>query len=166
VPSGARAAGVGGAVIVIGIDPGTKCGWAVLGKAGARLGSGVWDLSSRRHEGGGMRYLRARRYLSELLDAYPDAVVGYEEIRRHAGTSAAHVYGGIVAVITSACEAREQAYSARPVGSVKKLATGKGNANKERMIEAAKERWGVDPSDDNEADALWIAEHLREELVG
>jgi Holliday junction resolvasome RuvABC endonuclease subunit len=146
----------------IGIDPGTKCGWALLDAEGARLASGVWNLASRRHEGGGMRYVRARRCLGELLDSYPDSILGYEEIRRHVGTSAAHVYGGIVAVISSECEVREVPYSGRPVGSVKKHATGKGNANKELMIGAANRRWGPHMvQDDNEADALWIADHIR-----
>ena len=38
---------------------------------------------------------------------------------------------------------------------IKKFATGKGNANKEAMIEAAKEL-GYNPKDDNEADAIHI----------
>ena len=40
-----------------------------------------------------------------------------------------------------------------PVGTIKKHATGKGNAGKDEMIIAAKSR-GHDPKDDNEADAL------------
>lgn len=40
-----------------------------------------------------------------------------------------------------------------PVGTIKKHATGKGNASKDEMIEAMKAR-GHSPADDNEADAL------------
>ena len=40
-----------------------------------------------------------------------------------------------------------------PVGTIKKHATGKGNAGKSEMIVAAKVR-GHNPVDDNEADAL------------
>lgn len=150
----------------IGIDPGTACGWAVLAVDGSRLASGVWNLASRRHEGGGMRYVRARTSLLALLDAYPYAALGYEEVARHAGTTAAHVYGGLVAVITSACEERGVPYSGQPVGSVKRHATGKGNANKEAMVGAALARWGgVNVEDDNEADALWVADLLRAGLA-
>jgi Holliday junction resolvasome RuvABC endonuclease subunit len=147
-------------MIIIGIDPGTACGWAVYD---TNLGwtSGVWDLKSRRHEGGGMRFLRLRGYFGELLTIAGDVgAVFYEEVRRHMGTDAAHVYGGIVAVITEECEARvpKTPYMGIPVGTVKKLATGKGNAGKPAMIEAALARWpGFKPADDNEVDARWIA---------
>ena len=146
---------------ILAIDPGTKCGWCVRVEtpSGAlSYDSGVWDLGARRHEGGGMRFLRLRRLLGEALATKPDLVV-YEEVRRHLGTDAAHVYGGIVAVISSECESREIPYTAIPVATVKKLATGKGNADKEKMVAAAQARWpGWEFEDDNEADARWIAE--------
>lgn len=149
----------------IGIDPATACGWALLSSDGSRIASGVWDLKSRRHEGGGMRYLRARRMLIELLDGREIEAVGYEEVRRHAGTSAAHVYGGLIAVITAVCEEREIPYQGQPVGTVKKLATGKGNASKTAMVRAAEDRWSMTVSDDNEADALYVAEATRREVT-
>jgi Holliday junction resolvasome RuvABC endonuclease subunit len=40
-----------------------------------------------------------------------------------------------------------------PVGTIKKHATGKGNAPKQAMIDAGRAR-GFDPADDNEADAI------------
>lgn len=143
----------------IGIDPGTTCGWCVLRPDGSRIASGTWDLRPRRHEGGGMRYVRLERYLSELLDAHPDAILGYEEVRRHAGTDAAHVYGGIVGIITAVCERRTVPYSGVPVGTVKRTATGKGNADKAAMVASATARWG-EVADDNEADACWVAAAL------
>lgn len=151
------------AVTFIGIDPGTQCGWAVLSAGGERIASGNWNLAPRRHEGGGMRFVRLERYLAELLDTYGEqAQVGYEEVRRHLGTDAAHIYGGIVATLTRVCEARSVPYMGVPVGTVKKRATGKGNAVKVAMMEAAQARWGWPVATDNEADALWIAEVLRE----
>ena len=150
-----------GKVITIGIDPGTRCGWAVIYPDGFHE-SGVWNLTSKRHQGGGMRYVNFKREFSSMLgDALllGPCVVYYEEVRRHAGTSAAHVYGGIVAHLMAVCEEDGVPYSSIPVGTIKKHATGKGNASKEMMIEAARVRWpGFEPQDDNEADARWIAE--------
>lgn len=140
---------------ILAIDPGTKCGWAI--KVDGHVVSGVWDLSPRRHEGGGMRYLRVLRHLEEICEtsAKPGMVV-YEEVRRHAGTDAAHVYGGIIATIQAYCENRKIPYTGIPVGTIKKTATGKGNANKEAMLEAAARQWpGYQCADDNEADARW-----------
>lgn len=144
---------------ILGIDPGTACGWAVLTLDGARIASGTWSLAARRHEGGGMRYLRVRRHVEEILGQFAIEQLAYEEVRRHAGTDAAHVYGGIVSQITAVCESRSPPvpYTGAPVATVKRLATGKGNADKDAMIAAATELFGFTPGDDNEADALFIA---------
>ena len=151
-------------MIVIGIDPGTACGWSVL-RDGQHVASGTWDLSSKRHEGGGMRYLRFRRYFRELLAGLDSPAVAYEEVRRHAGTSAAHVYGGIIAVLASECEELQVPYQSIPVATVKRKATGKGNASKGMMIEAARKRWGAQVQTHDEADALWIAVCLTDDLA-
>jgi Holliday junction resolvasome RuvABC endonuclease subunit len=47
------------------------------------------------------------------------------------------------------------------VGTIKKHATGSGNAKKPAMVEAARLRWSVDVTDHNHADALCVlALHL------
>lgn len=151
-------------MITVSIDPGTRCGWAVLDAMGQRIASGDWDLSPRRHESAGMRFVKFERSLLDVLNTYPDCIVAYEEIRRHAGVDAAHVYGGIIATLQRVCLTRPAGpieYVGVPVGTVKKRATGKGNASKEAMIAAAEARWGVAVSSDNEADALWIGETWR-----
>lgn len=147
----------------IGIDPGTRTGWAVLAADGACLASGTWALDNRKGDGAGMRYLRFGRLFRELLAAFPGSMVGYELVARHVGTDAAHVYGGLVAQLMCACEELVVPYSGIAVGTVKKHATGKGNANKGVMVFAAMDRWPHAPvMDDNEADSLWIADALRE----
>ncbi len=149
---------------ILAIDPGTSCGWAVRHAPDA-WDSGVWDLAPRRHEGGGMRFLRLRAYLREVLDRFPPDVVAYEEVRMHRGVDAAHVYGAIVGVLTEECEARKIPYAAVHYATAKKVATGKGNADKDAMVAAANARWPRrEPFDDNEADARWIAEAAALEL--
>lgn len=146
-------------MIVLAIDPGTSCGWAIRYENGA-MDAGTWDLSSRRHEGGGMRFVRLRSHLANLIEAAGPTLIAYEEVCAHRGTDAGHIYGGIIAVISEECEARKIPYQGIPVGTVKKHATGKGNADKVAMVKAANARWGLslDLSDNNEADARWIAE--------
>ncbi|WP_428544039.1 hypothetical protein [Profundibacter sp.] len=103
-----------------------------------------------------MRYLRFVNWLTELDQlAGPIATIWFEEVRRHAGTDAAHVYGGLMATLTAWAEMRGVPYQGVPVGTIKKHATGKGNASKAMMIEAAQAR-GYRPADDNEADAIAI----------
>ncbi|MCX8006193.1 MAG: hypothetical protein N2688_14785, partial [Burkholderiaceae bacterium] len=45
------------------------------------------------------------------------------------------------------------AYEGVPVGTIKRFATGRGNADKAAMIAAVRAR-GFAPADDNEADAI------------
>jgi Holliday junction resolvasome RuvABC endonuclease subunit len=79
--------------------------------------------------------------------------VYFEEVRRHVGVDAAHAYGGFLATLTAWCEHHQIPYQGVPVGTIKKHATGKGNASKDDMIAAIRLR-GFQPTDDNEADAL------------
>lgn len=136
---------------ILAIDPGTKCGYAAT-LDGIRT-SGVWDLSVHRYEGDGMRYVRLRKYLREMGKV--DLIV-FEEVRRHAGCLAAHIYGGIISHIMEYAEVNQINYVACPVGTLKKFATGKGNAGKDAMIKTCRDRLEVKPKDDNEADALWL----------
>lgn len=143
---------------ILGIDPGTNCGWALKSGNGNFL-SGVWNLKGGRYEGGGMRFVRLKNFLNTMAQTSRVEMVVFEEVRRHLGTDAAHIYGGVIATLCAWCEENKIPYQGIPVGTVKKLATGKGNANKEQMLAAAQKRWPTHVFiDDNEADARWIAE--------
>ena len=103
-----------------------------------------------------MRYLRFTDWLVEtaMLSGGINRLV-YEEVHRHAGTDASHVYGGFLGTLTAWCEEHEVPYQGIPVGTIKRFITGKGNADKQAVIEAIRAR-GYHPSDDNEADAIAI----------
>ena len=140
---------------MLALDLGTRTGWAHAG-ADQIVTSGVTEFRNDRWQGGGMRFLRFRAWLDEMrrLTGGFDQLV-YEQVRRHAGADAAHVFGGWLAILSVWCEQNGIAYQGVPVGTVKKHATGNGNAGKPAMIAAARAR-GFDPTDDNEADALAI----------
>ena len=101
-----------------------------------------------------MRFLRFKRWLTELK-AVTDSIdaLHFEEVRRHVSTDAAHAYGGFLATLTAWCEHHQIPYQGVPVGTIKKHATGKGNAGKDEVIASVRAR-GHAPGDDNEADAL------------
>lgn len=133
------------------LDLGTRTGFA-YGNAGAVV-SGVWDFRTSRHEGAGMRYLRFAKALGDLHRSHGIDEAAFEEVRRHRGTTAAHVYGGFMGTLLAFCDDNGVPYRSVPVGEIKKHWTGKGNADKEAMVREA-ERRGHTPADDNEADAL------------
>ncbi len=143
---------------ILALDLATQTGWACEGSG--VITSGTVGFKGRdRYEGGGMRYLRFRKWLREMIELGKPELVVYEEVRRHMSTDAAHVHGGLLAVMQAELEAKEIPYTGIPVGTVKKVATGKGNASKDEMIAAAKAKWPRENIvDDNQADALWILE--------
>ena len=139
---------------ILALDLGTTTGWASL--IGGIVHSGTVSLRPSRYDGGGMRYLRFRGWLDSIAeDSGIPAAIHFEEVRRHVGTDAAHVYGGLLAILTAWAEQREIPYQGVPVGTIKRHITGKGNADKAAVIAAVRAR-GFNPADDNEADALAI----------
>ena len=140
---------------VLAIDLGTITGWAVRNSR-CRILHGTAEFRPSRYEGGGMRYLRFGKWLDQTLDVTGGIdAIHYEEVRRHAGTDASHVYGGLLATLTAWCEDRSIPYGGVPVGTWKRHACGKGNASKDEVLAAMRER-GFEPADDNEADAIAI----------
>ena len=138
---------------VLALDLGSTTGWALRGRDD-HITSGTIVHRNDRWQGGGMRFLRFRQWLTEMkhVSGGIDAVV-YEEVRNHAGTDAAHLFGGWLAILSAWCEHHGIPYEGVPVGTIKRFATGKGNADKAAMVAAMKAR-GFNPADDNEADAL------------
>ena len=140
---------------LLALDLGTTTGWAIRGFDGL-ITSGTASFKPGRYDGGGMRYLRFTNWLTELDRlSGPIEAIFFEEVRNHKGVDASHVYGGLMATLTAWAELRGVPYQGVPVGTIKRHATGHGNANKQAMIDAARQR-GFSPTDDNEADAIAI----------
>ncbi|MFZ5557372.1 MAG: crossover junction endodeoxyribonuclease RuvC [Pseudomonadota bacterium] len=138
---------------ILALDLGTTSGWALRDRTG-RITSGSQSFKPQRFEGGGMRYLRFGRWISEIQTSVSELQFLYfEEVRRHVSTDAAHAYGGFLATLTAWCEHHGVPYQGVPVGTIKKHATGSGRAGKDAVMAAVRRR-GHAPADDNEADAL------------
>lgn len=138
---------------ILALDLGTACGWARWDSPVALMTFGTFDLKPGQHSGAGMRYLKFRRELDKFVGLVDE--VTYEIVRRHIGTAAAHVYGGLHGVLTAWCEENNIPYEGESVQAIKRAATGKGNASKEEMIAAA-EALGFKPKTSDEADAIHL----------
>lgn len=146
--------------MLLALDLGTKCGWATNSNAG--IAHGMQEFKNDRFSGGGMRFLKFEKWLQELPK--PTQVV-FEEVRRHAATDAAHVYGGLMATLTKWCESEGIPYQGVPVGTIKKFWTGKGNGNKEAMLKAGYKRGFKQVDDDNEMDAIALLHYWLKECM-
>jgi Holliday junction resolvasome RuvABC endonuclease subunit len=141
--------------VMLFIDPGTASGFAVgsMVKGTPQVVSGDWDLSRTRFDAWAMTPIKLKREMEKWHRATQFEHVGYEQVRRHMSTDAAHLYGALIAAIQEFCLTKGILFESVGVGTLKKFWTGSGNATKPDMIRVARER-GFEPDTDNEADAL------------
>jgi len=150
---------------ILALDLATKTGWAAYhGGCGGAMNSGIQDFTLKRGESPGMKFLRFRAWL-DVMQALlnPIDVIYYEQAHHRGGAATQSAYGFVTDVLAFAAQHNIQT-SAIHTGTLKKYATGKGNAKKPEIIAAA---WalGWDPKDDNEADAMFIRKFAMGELL-
>jgi len=146
---------------ILALDLGTTAGWARCARDGT-VTSGSQSFAVKRMETAGQRWLKFRMFLSEQRQQAGEIhAVYYEDVKNHAGTLAAHIYGGFLATLEAWCASNNVPLKAVGVGTVKKHWTGNGAAKKDLMIATAKAK-GFHPVDDNHADALAILSLARE----
>lgn len=133
---------------ILSLDIATNTGWKTS------TSSGVWNLKPNRGESEGMRVVRFKSKVRELIDLEKITLVSYE---RPAGVhkSSIMVASEMIGVLKDLCIELGVDLACYSATEIKKHATGKGNANKEAMIKAAIEL-GFNPKDDNEADAIHL----------
>jgi Holliday junction resolvasome RuvABC endonuclease subunit len=142
---------------ILALDPATHCGWAINHDL-----YGVWNLSAKRDESVGMRLIRLRSKLQEIIQCEHINLVVFE---RPGGRfkAAIIVQSEIQGQIKTVCHDHDVEYRAYSSKEIKKFATDNGNASKLKMVKAAKDKLGYLGDNDNEADALWTLELAKSE---
>lgn len=134
---------------LLAIDPATVTGWATKDEYG------TWNLKKRKQESDGIKWLRFRAMLDEMCKLAKITIIAYERPSgRHAGAVIHHAK--LAGIIEEYCADNELEHVAYSATEIKKHATGKGNCNKDAMIESAKSELDYSGNDNNEADALWL----------
>ena len=140
---------------ILALDMATVTGWATL--INGRIESGFQDFAKRRGESNGMLFLRFNAWLDgigkDLNGKSMIELIVYER---------AHHRGGAATEIGVALMTRAQEYAVKigaeymavHTASLKKFATGRGNASKGCMVAWASGRMKRKITDDNEADAI------------
>ncbi len=141
---------------ILALDVATKTGW-FNGVAG-----GTWDFKLKRDESAGMRLLRFRSKLQEVITLDRPELVVFEQT---AGRfkSALIVQAEIHGVMKTVLDDDGIPYKSYAATAIKKFATGKGNAKKDAMIRSCVEKLGITPVDDNHADAIWLYKIAQED---
>lgn len=133
---------------ILALDIATKTGWRTA------TASGVWDLKPNRGESEGMRVVRFKSKVKEIIALEEINLISYE---RPAGMhkSSIMVASQMVGVLLDLCIELNIDVACYSANEIKKFATDKGNAGKPLMIQAAIDL-GFNPKDDNEADAIHL----------
>lgn len=167
--------------MILGLDLGTNCGYCYgfLTSNDSFIVEpwqmGIWDLSAGPYDSGAIRFVRLRKLLSALKPdfvAYEDvkftpseAITKFSAARVMArAAKASELIGAFRATVILWCEERNIPSTGFGIGTIKKRATGSGNAGKEEMIRACNEffKTDFDPDTytstgvDNIADAAFV----------
>ncbi len=137
-------------------DLATKTGWAVV-ENGIIKSSGVQSFAKKRGETNGIVFLRLHKWLDDMVALCESSPVVVYEQAHFRGGPATELCVGMQTHLQSWCAAKSIECAPVTTSQLKLFATGKGNAGKEIMIEAAEKKLGRPPIDDNEADAVHIA---------
>ena len=154
--------------LVLGLDLGTNCGYSycyvkkgeLIVPEKLDIHIGQWDLSAGPYDSGALRFVRLRQFLSVLkpnLIAFEDVRYTPSEkltkfnmhsIIARAATSC-EFFGALKATVCTWAEEYGVPSGSFPIGTIKRRATGKGNANKSDMIKACNEMFRTEFDSEN-----------------
>lgn len=150
---------------ILALDLGVATGWAV--RLNGTIQSGVWMLDPDLSDLGESRFSVLQARLDELWGIVAGRIdaVCIGTVPHYTGAAAAFVCGGYHAIALAWFENRQLPCRRCSNFDVKGHATGKRNASKDAMKDAAVAR-GWTFADDNEADALWLLDYALHCPVG
>jgi Holliday junction resolvasome RuvABC endonuclease subunit len=148
---------------IMAIDQATKAGVAFQLKGSAKISVELWDLSIGTKESQGMKWLRFEAKFRDALVSNKIKAVAYELPGGRNVKPIIHS-AKMIGIMEKVCVEEQVEYLEFSSSEVKKMATGNGNANKELMVKAAREHWGYEGEDDNEADAINILMLLKAKI--
>jgi len=147
------------------LDLGTTTGWAVWNDG--VVCSGAWllatprELRQQRKTGGerrgDLRFHRLREHIADAIAAHGIEQLVFEDVLFLSSQAQSQLWASLRATVW--CFAGQMPVDCVHTGTLKKFATGCGNAQKEAMVAALgvlPAPWNRPVVDDNEADALWI----------
>lgn len=156
---------------MLALDLGTKTGWALLNREGIVV-SGTLVLAKAKEikEQNGReldcRYCRLAEFVSSMVKSNGVEVLGFEDVEFSSYTAQTQLWASLrAAVWATGCGLPSLEIEAVPVGTLKKFATGHGNATKDMMAASLKRSHpeffiGSQP-DDNEVDAIHLLHYIQ-----
>ena len=148
---------------ILALDLATTTGWAAIDPQG-RVTSGSQKFALAKGETEGVRWMRFRKWIRTMLELSGARLVAREQMLLVAlPGAAAKLAAGLHTVVEEEIAERGLEGSCVHAGTLKKWATGKGNAQKPAMIAEAERRYGLEGLTHDQADALLILAWARED---
>ena len=118
---------------------------------------GTWDFTESMRRNNNKQHAAFRNTLIDFItrNGIKQIVAEDVSVNNHfTDTRKLSEFRGILFEVCDTLDLPEPAFI-NPM-TVKKFATGDGHAKKDKMMEFCRERWQIEPGDDNEADAIHI----------
>lgn len=139
---------------ILGIDPANR-----LGAAHSDGYRDVIELARGGDVHPGQRLIRFSNWLEETLDAHKTELIAAEDASFGSHNPAIQAMHnqllGVLLLVAAEYGIEVKLFFP---GTIKAFATGNGRADKSQMVWACKTHFGIEPRDDNEADAIFILE--------
>lgn len=142
--------------IVLALDIATATGWCTA------TASGEWNFKAKNDETQGIRLIRFKAKLNEILTAEKITLVAFEQAFS-SGKFPNQLGVELIGVMKIVCMERGVEYKSYPPTTIKKHATGNGQASKETMVLAA-QKFKPSIKSNNEADAILLYRLVKEDL--
>lgn len=139
---------------VLGLDIATRTGYHSIHS------SGMVDFTESLRNNNNKQHKAFRDWLIEYIEHYGIRQIVAEDVS--AGSSKGGFKSSVKlsefrGILLEVCDSLNlPAPCFVNLSTIKKWATGDGHADKKKMIEYCRKRWGLEPVDDNEADATHI----------
>ena len=143
---------------VLSLDLASVTGWAISNDV-----YGTWNLKTMADESMGMKLIRFRAKLKEVISAYDIEVVIYERAAGRHSKSIIH-QSKLIGILEEYVEELGIDYRAYSAKEIKAFACDNGNASKTDMVKAAKNLYNMEGDDDNIADALHMLNLYKSQL--
>lgn len=143
---------------LLSLDIATKTGWCTP------HASGVQDFKLKRGESQGMMGIKFRSFLIDICKSDNIKLISYEQPSGIYKASIIH-QSKLIGVLETFCIENNIDFTSYPAKTIKKFATGKGNASKSLMVAEAMQKFpDTEIIDDNHADAIWLYELTKSDL--
>lgn len=119
--------------------------------------SGTWDFTESRSRNNNKEHKDFRDTLMAFIIDHDIRKIVAEDVNVKTHFNSMRKLSEFRGILLEVCDELDlPAPEFVPVPTLKKYATGKGNASKEDMIETCQRRYNITPTDDNEADACHL----------